>query len=94
MARAGIEKGEVSETILGQVLTAAQGQNPARQAHVNAGLPIESAAWSFGLALVLVLMYMVFYYNTAGWAANIALVANIVCGNVPMRHPNSIHQTE
>ena len=43
--RAGIEKGEVSETILGQVLTAGQGQNPARQAHVNAGLPIESAAW-------------------------------------------------
>ena len=43
--RAGIEKSEVSETILGQVLTAAQGQNPARQAHVNAGLPIESAAW-------------------------------------------------
>ena len=37
--RAGIDKGEVSETILGQVLTAAQGQNPARQAHVNAGLP-------------------------------------------------------
>ncbi len=45
VARAGIEKSEVSETILGQVLTAAQGQNPARQAHVNAGLPIESAAW-------------------------------------------------
>ncbi|NVO26565.1 acetyl-CoA C-acetyltransferase [Donghicola sp. C2-DW-16] len=44
--RAGIEKGEVSETILGQVLTAGQGQNPARQAHINAGLPIESAAWS------------------------------------------------
>ncbi|SHE31298.1 acetyl-CoA acetyltransferase [Loktanella atrilutea] len=44
--RAGIDKSEVSETILGQVLTAAQGQNPARQAHINAGLPIESAAWS------------------------------------------------
>jgi acetyl-CoA C-acetyltransferase len=46
VARAGIEKADVSETILGQVLTAGQGQNPARQAHVNAGLPIESAAWS------------------------------------------------
>ena len=44
--RAGIDKSEVSETILGQVLTAAQGQNPARQAHVNAGLPLEAAAWS------------------------------------------------
>jgi len=43
--RAGIEKSEISETILGQVLTAGQGQNPARQAHINAGLPIESAAW-------------------------------------------------
>ncbi len=46
VARAGVEKADVSETILGQVLTAAQGQNPARQAHVNAGLPKEAAAWS------------------------------------------------
>jgi len=45
VARAGIDKSEVSETILGQVLTAAQGQNPARQAHIKAGLPKESAAW-------------------------------------------------
>ncbi len=45
VARAGVEKSDVSETILGQVLTAGQGQNPARQAHVNAGLPVESAAW-------------------------------------------------
>ena len=43
--RAGIQKEEVSETILGQVLPSGQGQNPARQAHVNAGLPIESSAW-------------------------------------------------
>lgn len=43
--RAGIDKTDVSETIMGQVLTAGQGQNPARQAHINAGLPIESAAW-------------------------------------------------
>ena len=46
VARAGIDKSDVSETILGQVLTAGQGQNPARQAHINAGLPKESAAWS------------------------------------------------
>ncbi|MCP4385356.1 MAG: acetyl-CoA C-acetyltransferase [Hyphomicrobiales bacterium] len=45
VARAGIEKDEVSETILGQVLTGGQGQNPARQAHINAGLPAESSAW-------------------------------------------------
>ena len=45
VSRAGVDKAEVSETILGQVLTAAQGQNPARQAHINAGLPKEAAAW-------------------------------------------------
>ena len=44
VARAGVDPAEISETILGQVLTAAQGQNPARQAHINAGLPQESAA--------------------------------------------------
>ncbi len=43
--RAGVDKAEVEETILGQVLTAGQGQNPARQAAVNAGLPLESPAW-------------------------------------------------
>jgi acetyl-CoA C-acetyltransferase len=46
VARAGVDKAEVSETILGQVLTAGQGQNPARQAHIKAGLPQESSAWS------------------------------------------------
>ncbi|RME18219.1 MAG: acetyl-CoA C-acetyltransferase [Alphaproteobacteria bacterium] len=43
--RAGIEPGEVDETILGQVLSAGQGQNPARQAHVNAGFGIEKTAF-------------------------------------------------
>jgi acetyl-CoA C-acetyltransferase len=46
VARAGIDAAEVNETILGQVLTAAQGQNPARQAHINAGLSKEASAWS------------------------------------------------
>ena len=46
VARAGIDKAEVSETILGQVLTAGQGQNPARQAHILAGLAKEASAWS------------------------------------------------
>src|SRR5690606_28149640 len=45
LARAGVEAAEVSEVILGQVLTAAQGQNPARQASINAGLPKETTAW-------------------------------------------------
>ncbi len=46
VARAGIDKSEVSETILGQVLTAGQGQNPARQAAIAAGLAKEASAWS------------------------------------------------
>jgi len=45
LERAGVDAAEVSETILGQVLTAGQGQNPARQAHIIAGLPMESSAW-------------------------------------------------
>ncbi len=45
LERSGVEAEAVSETILGQVLTAGQGQNPARQAHLNAGLPKEAAAW-------------------------------------------------
>ena len=45
MNRAKIEPSEVSEVILGQILTAGQGQNPARQASINAGLPIETPAW-------------------------------------------------
>jgi acetyl-CoA C-acetyltransferase len=45
VSRAGIDKADVSETIMGQILSAGQGQNPARQAHINAGLPQESAAW-------------------------------------------------
>jgi len=46
LARARVEAGEVSEVILGQILTAAQGQNPARQAAINAGLPVEVPAWN------------------------------------------------
>ncbi|TIP38481.1 MAG: acetyl-CoA C-acetyltransferase [Mesorhizobium sp.] len=45
LSRAGVEPGEVDEVILGQVLTAAQGQNPARQASILAGLPKETTAW-------------------------------------------------
>jgi len=44
--RAGIAAADVNEVILGQVLQAAQGQGPARQASVKAGIPYESPAWS------------------------------------------------
>jgi acetyl-CoA C-acetyltransferase len=45
LAQAGVAAGDVSEVILGQVLTAAQGQNPARQASMAAGVPKEVPAW-------------------------------------------------
>src|SRR5678810_188084 len=45
LERAGVEGGQVSEVIMGQILTAAQGQNPARQASIAAGIPVESPAW-------------------------------------------------
>jgi acetyl-CoA C-acetyltransferase len=46
LKRAGVEGAKVSEVIMGQILTAGQGQNPARQASIAAGIPVESPAWS------------------------------------------------
>jgi acetyl-CoA C-acetyltransferase len=45
LSRAGVEPDEVDEVILGQVLPAGEGQNPARQAAMKAGLPQEATAW-------------------------------------------------
>jgi acetyl-CoA C-acetyltransferase len=45
LKRAGVEAPRVSEVIMGQILTAGQGQNPARQASIAAGIPVESPAW-------------------------------------------------
>ncbi len=45
LQRAGIESGDVDEVILGQILTAGTGQNPARQASIAAGVPVDSPAW-------------------------------------------------
>ncbi len=46
LERANVKPGDVSEVILGQVLTAGQGQGPARQASVGAGIPVDAPAWS------------------------------------------------
>ena len=46
MERASVKPDEVEEVIMGQILTAGQGQNPARQASINAGIPVESPAWA------------------------------------------------
>jgi acetyl-CoA C-acetyltransferase len=45
MERAGVEGESINEVIMGQILTAGQGQNPARQASIAAGIPVESPAW-------------------------------------------------
>src|SRR5438876_1918996 len=45
LERAGVDAGRVSEVIMGQILSAGQGQNPARQASISAGIPVESPAW-------------------------------------------------
>src|SRR6476646_7341128 len=45
LARAGVEPADVDEVIMGQVLTAGQGQNPVRQAAIGAGIPVEATAW-------------------------------------------------
>jgi acetyl-CoA C-acetyltransferase len=46
LERAGVEPPRVSEVIMGQILTAGEGQNPARQASIAAGIPVESPAWA------------------------------------------------
>jgi acetyl-CoA C-acetyltransferase len=46
ISQAGIEPADVDEVVMGQVLQASAGQGPARQASVNAGVPVESPAWS------------------------------------------------
>ncbi|MGH7000554.1 MAG: acetyl-CoA C-acetyltransferase [Stellaceae bacterium] len=45
MRRASVAPGEVSEVIMGQILAAGEGQNPARQAAVAAGIPYEVTAY-------------------------------------------------
>ena len=49
LERAGVEGGRVSEVIMGQILTAGQGQNPARQASIAAGIPVESPSWGINM---------------------------------------------
>src|SRR3569833_2801183 len=44
--RPGIPPADVDEVVMGQVLQAGAGQGPARQASVNAGIPVERPAWS------------------------------------------------
>ena len=45
LERAHVEPGDVSEVIMGQILSAGAGQNPARQASINAGIPVDAPAW-------------------------------------------------
>ena len=45
LQRAKVEPGHVSEVIMGQILAAGEGQNPARQASIGAGIPVDAPAW-------------------------------------------------
>ncbi len=45
LERAHVKPDDVDEVIMGQVLTAGEGQNPARQAAVAAGIPVDKTAW-------------------------------------------------
>ena len=45
LERAGVKAADVNEVIMGQILAAGAGQNPARQASINAGIPVEAPAW-------------------------------------------------
>src|SRR6202167_373928 len=47
--RAGVEAPRVSEVIMGQILTAGEGQNPARQASIAAGIPVETPGWAVNM---------------------------------------------
>jgi acetyl-CoA C-acetyltransferase len=49
LKRAGVESPRVTEVIMGQILTAAQGQNPARQASIAAGIPVETPSWGVNM---------------------------------------------
>jgi acetyl-CoA C-acetyltransferase len=46
LGRAGVEAPRISEVIMGQILTAGEGQNPARQASIASGIPVECPAWA------------------------------------------------
>jgi acetyl-CoA C-acetyltransferase len=43
--RSNLDVGDINEVIMGQVLAAGAGQNPARQAAVAAGIPVDAPAW-------------------------------------------------
>ncbi|KAL6259071.1 hypothetical protein P5V15_008992 [Pogonomyrmex californicus] len=49
LIRAGLKGSDVSEVIMGQILTATEGQNPARQAAINAGIPIHVPAYQVNM---------------------------------------------
>ena len=49
LERANVEAADVSEVIMGQILSAGEGQNPARQASIGAGLPVEVPAWGVNM---------------------------------------------
>jgi acetyl-CoA C-acetyltransferase len=49
LSRAGVKPADVNEVIMGQILDAGAGQNPARQASIAAGIPVEAPAWGMNM---------------------------------------------
>lgn len=49
LARAGIDGSQVEEVIMGNILQAGQGMNPARQAAIKAGIPVEASAMTVNM---------------------------------------------
>jgi len=91
LQRAGVEAPRVSEVILGQILTAGEGQNPARQASIAAGIPVEIPAWgvnqlcgsglrTVALGFQAILAFVILFFSLLGLrAANLlAVFASVV----------------
>src|SRR6266436_4221488 len=72
LERAGVEGAQVSEVIMGQILSAGQGQNPARQASIAAGIPVESPAWGVNQLCGSGLRTVALGYHMGNTAENVA----------------------
>jgi acetyl-CoA C-acetyltransferase len=88
LVRAKVAPGDVSEVILGQVLTAGQGQNPARQSAVDAGIPVERAAITINQVCGSGLRAVAFGYQAIGMGD-----AEIVIAGGQESMSQSVHAT-
>lgn len=89
LQRAHVAAADVQEIIMGQVFTAGAGQNPARQASLKAGIPIESTAWTLNLLCGSGLKAVALGYQTIAAGAQDVMICG---GQESMSNvPHSIH---